>query len=168
MELYLLRHAIAAEPGTAAYPDDRLRPLTPKGKSKMVRIAKGMKAMKLSFDLMISSPYLRAKQTAEIVVKVFKAKKLLEFSDALIPAADPIECVNELKRAHADARSIILIGHEPFLSHLTSLLWSGNTHLPLDFKKGGLCKLEIGTFKTGSCATLCWLLTPRQLIAIGS
>jgi phosphohistidine phosphatase SixA len=67
MNLFLLRHAIAVEPGALSGASDAARPLSPEGKEKMRKIARGMKALDLSFDLILSSPYVRARETAEIV-----------------------------------------------------------------------------------------------------
>jgi phosphohistidine phosphatase SixA len=68
--------------------------------------------------------------------------------------------LNELKPA---PENILLAGHEPYLSRLISLLVTGDTQLQMDFKKGGLCKLEVEKLRFGSCATLAWLLTPKQM-----
>ena len=72
MKLSLLRHGIAVEPGTPGYEDDSARPLTAKGERRMRRIAEGMATLGLSYDLLLSSPYLRARQTAEFVAQVLK------------------------------------------------------------------------------------------------
>ena len=69
MNIYLLRHGIAVERGTAGFNDDSQRPLTAEGRQKMQQIAKGIKIMGLSFDVVLSSPYIRAKETAAFVSK---------------------------------------------------------------------------------------------------
>src|ERR1700690_1026947 len=89
MNLYLLRHGIAAEPGVAGYEPDSERPLTPKGEGRLREAARAMKALDLSYDLILSSPFLRAKQTAEIIAKSLKLRKKLAFSDDLTPAGNP-------------------------------------------------------------------------------
>jgi phosphohistidine phosphatase SixA len=80
MNLYLLRHGIAVEPGTAGCELDSERPLTAKGKKRLRVTSQAMKKLELSFDLILSSPFLRAKQTAEIVAKALKLRKKLEFT----------------------------------------------------------------------------------------
>ena len=75
MDLYLLRHGIAVEPGSPGYAKDADRPLTPEGERKLGQIAEAMEALELSFDLILSSPYVRARQTAEIVAATLKARK---------------------------------------------------------------------------------------------
>lgn len=164
MELYILRHAIAVERGTPGYRDSD-RPLTPDGEKKMIRAARGMKAIGLSFDLILTSPYQRAKHTAEIVAQAFDAPDKLIITTALMPTGDPGELVAQLNRHTAD--SILLVGHEPYLSSFISTLLVGDERLPLTLKKGGLCKLTVNTLKYGRCAMLQWLLTPRQLRMLG-
>jgi phosphohistidine phosphatase len=163
MDLYILRHAIAGERNASTPGGDSQRPLTVEGADKMLRIARGMKASGLSFDLILSSPSLRAKQTAEIVVNVFGHAKSLKFSSALAADGNPQELVSELRRDHRKRKSVLLVGHEPYLSRLISLLISGSTSLPITLKKGGLCKLSIDALRYGRCASLEYLLTPRQL-----
>jgi phosphohistidine phosphatase len=166
MDLFLLRHAIAepaAEPGGL----DRERRLTPEGEEKMREIAEGMKACELEFDLILSSPFVRAKQTADIVAEAFQCKKRLELSSHLVPGGSPQKLIDELDSKHADKKSILLTGHEPNLSSLISLLISGNAGIAINFKKGGLGKVTMDRLCQGRCATLEWLLTPRQLRGLG-
>jgi len=163
MELHLLRHGIAVMRDDLDYERDAERPLTPKGKRQLRWIAAAMKNMGLRFDLIFSSPYVRARQTAEIVAKAIKGQKKLAFSDELIPSGNPQVLIQQLNAAHAKASVVLLVGHEPYLSHLISLLTTGRPDLAMDFKKGGLCKLEIEKLGHGRCATLAWLLTPRQM-----
>ncbi len=104
MELYILRHGIAVEPGTPGYERDADRPLTPEGERKLKQIARAMEALGLSFDLILSSPYLRARQTAEIVAEVLKGRKRLELSDSLTPDGNTKKLVEQLRRARAFLR----------------------------------------------------------------
>ncbi len=166
MDLYILRHAIAEDRDEAAGKPDSQRRLTPEGEEKMRRIAKGMKSLGLEFDLMLTSPYLRAKETAEIVADVLKLSKQLEISAELTPHGNPRKLIDALNGHYSDRKSIVLVGHEPYLSNLISLLLSGDTSLEIDLKKGGLCKLGAQHLKYGRCASLEWLLAPRQLRAI--
>jgi phosphohistidine phosphatase len=163
VNLYLLRHGIAVDPGTPGYENDSERPLIPKGERRLREAAAAMKKLELSFDLILSSPFTRAKQTAEIVAEELKLKKRLEFSDELAPGGSSkalIQKLNELKPA---PENILLVGHEPGLSRLISLLVSGGTDAAIEMKKGGLCKLEASELQHGHCAKLAWLLTPAQL-----
>jgi phosphohistidine phosphatase len=163
MELYILRHAIA-EPLTASVKGgDSERKLTEEGVRKMRRAARGMKAAKLSFDVILSSPHVRAKQTAEIVADVFGLEKRLELLPALTPDGNPKELLDALSHKHGKRKRVLLVGHEPYLSRLISVLISGDTRITIEFKKGGLCKLSAGALEYGRCATLEWLLTPGLL-----
>jgi phosphohistidine phosphatase len=163
MDLFILRHAIA-EPRTETKPKaDSERRLTPDGEKKMCRIAEGMKAAGFEFDLILSSPYVRAKQTADIVARVFKMRNALELSAQLVPHGNPRKLIDELRAACARRRSLLLVGHEPHLSSFISLLLSGDVTLSINLKKGGLCKLTVDKLQYGRCATLEWLLTPGQL-----
>jgi len=163
MNLYLLRHGIAVEPGMAAYELDSERPLTARGKNRLRIAARAMEELGLSFDLILSSPFLRAKQTAEIIAKDLKLRKKLAFSDDLTPAGNPRLLIQQLNQFRPEPESVLLVGHEPYLGKLLALLAAGNTSLEIDFKKGGLCKLEAEFLLYGRCAKLVWLLTPRQM-----
>ena len=166
MELYLLRHAIAVEHGAPGFERDSDRVLTPKGAKKMRRIARGMLAMDLSFDVILSSPFARAKQTAEIVADVFKAHKRLEYTSTLEVGGDPEELVKLIGKKYDAAETVLLVGHEPYMSSLISLLLSGDQSVNVTMKKGGLCKLDIDTLHYGQCATLEWLLAPSQMVVM--
>ena len=151
------------DPGTAGCETDSERPLIPKGERRLHSAAAAMKKLELSFDLIFSSPFLRARQTAEIVAGELKLRKLLKFSDELAPAGGfkaLIQKLNELKPA---PENILLVGHEPYLSRLISLLVSGGENAAVEMKKGGLCKLEVESLRAGHCARLAWLLTPGQM-----
>jgi phosphohistidine phosphatase len=163
MELYLLRHGIAVEPGTPGYEDDSRRPLTPKGEAKMEQIVRAMKALELSFDHILSSPYVRTRQTAEIVARAFDAARKLEFSNSLAPGGNWKKLIEAIEKLDSPANSVLLVGHEPYLSGLISLLLSGDSGWCITMKKGGLCKLTVDALKHGRCAELEWLLTPKQM-----
>src|SRR5205823_3949413 len=85
MNIYLLRHGIAVDPSAPGFPKDADRPLTPKGRRRLRQIAGAMGALKISFDVILSSPYVRAQQTAELVTKILKRRKKLKFTDELTP-----------------------------------------------------------------------------------
>jgi phosphohistidine phosphatase len=167
MELYFLRHGIAALPSKSRYPDDRYRPLTKRGAARMRRIAKGMRRLNLEFDLILSSPYLRAKQTAEIAADTLGAEDNLKFSEHLAADAVAKRLVAELLKFRSRRKRILLVGHEPYISALISTLIAGRADMSLTMKKGGLCKLTLRSIRYGTCARLEWLLTPRHLVRIG-
>jgi phosphohistidine phosphatase len=161
MNLYFLRHGKACERSPKWKPDST-RPLTRDGEKKMFEIARGMKALGLSFDLILTSPYIRAFRTAEIVGEVFESKKMIE-SRNLIPGANPRAILAEIHNNFAGLSEIALVGHEPFLSGLMSVLLSGGESMSIELRKGGCGNLVIHKLAFGQCATLDWLMTPRQL-----
>src|SRR5580658_10262598 len=143
MNIFILRHGIAVERGTPGFEKDSDRPLTPKGKRQLRKSAAAMKRMKLRFDLILSSPYERAKRTAEIVAEELKLKRRLKFSDSLKYENDPAMVIGEIAVLRPVPKDLLLVGHEPYLSRLISWLTSGEEEVAIDFKKGGLCKLEM-------------------------
>jgi phosphohistidine phosphatase len=166
MNLYIIRHAIAVDEGSPEYEQDSQRPLTDKGKKKMRQIAKGLRSLGVDVDLILSSPYTRAKETAEILAEVFKIKVDVAFSDKLVPMGDPDLLISEINEKYT-VESIVLVGHEPQLSSLISLLVSENASVDLTLKKGGVCRLSADDLHYARKATLEWLLTPGILVEIG-
>ncbi len=167
MNLYLIRHAIAVAEGTSDYEQDSERPLTDKGRKKMRQIARGLRNLGVEFDLILSSPYVRARETAEILADVFKMKKKLAFSENLIPMADPQLLIPEINEKYS-VDSVALVGHEPHLSTFVGLLTAENAKIDLTLKKGGVCYLTADDLHHDDHrATLEWLLTPGILMEIG-
>src|SRR5208337_4642953 len=112
MNLFLLRHGVAVEPGAPGHGKDADRSLTPKGERKLRRAADAMKALDLSFDLILSSPHLRARQTAAIIAKVLNCKDRLELAGALAPGNAPRDVIEGLRRLPVP-HNVLLVGHEP-------------------------------------------------------
>ena len=166
MNLFFLRHG-KAEPRSPKWRPDSKRPLTREGEEKMAEVARGIQALELSFDLILTSPYARALRTAEILAEVYGDRKLFETSN-LASDADPNNIVDEINENFTSVEQIALVGHEPFMTRLISTLISGEgTAAAIDLKKAGLCKLSIQKLAFGKCACLEWLLTPRQLARLG-
>jgi phosphohistidine phosphatase len=163
MNLYILRHGLAVEHGAPGYAKDADRPLTPKGERKLGRIADAMEAFELSFDLILSSPYTRARQTAEIVADALGLRKKLELHDELTPEGSFNKLIESITRRKSAPENVLLVGHEPYLSELISTLVAGDASMRITMKKGGLCKLSSENLKPGRCAGLEWLLTPKQM-----
>lgn len=160
MDLFIVRHAIAEERSFDQWPDDSFRPLTAKGAKRMRRIAEGMLALGMSFDVIYTSPFTRARQTADIIADVFGAGDKLRETATLATDGDPKELIELLNSAKKEFESVLLVGHEPYLSELISTLTTGDASLLLTMKKGGLCKLAVTSLKYGKCASLEWLLPP--------
>jgi phosphohistidine phosphatase len=167
MNLFILRHGIAANPGedglAADLPDEK-RPLTAKGKQRIWRTTEALQAMEISLDVVVSSPLLRAQHTAQIVCEAMDLRRKLVLSNHLAPKGSHRLLIAQINEWEGKFKDIMLVGHEPALSGLIALLISGGTTVAVDLKKGGLAKLEIsGHLRYGQCAHLAWLLTPRQL-----
>jgi len=165
MNLYIIRHAIAVDEGTSEYESDSERPLTDKGRKKMRQIAKGLRSLGVEFDLILSSPYVRARETAEILAEVFKMKKKIDFSDNLIPMGNPELLITEVNEKFS-VESMAVVGHEPQLSALVGLLVGENGKIDVTLKKGGVCYLSADDLHQERRATLQWLLTPGILTEI--
>ncbi|MGZ9225910.1 MAG: phosphohistidine phosphatase SixA [Anaerolineales bacterium] len=166
MNLYVIRHAIAVDEGTSEYESDSERPLTDKGRKKMRQIAKALRNLGVEFDLILSSPYVRARETAEILADVFKMKKKILFSDNLIPLGNPELLITEVNEKYS-VNSLAVVGHEPHLSTLVGLLVAENAKIDVTLKKGGVCYLSADDLHQEHRATLEWLLTPGILMEIG-
>ena len=166
MNLYIIRHAIAVDETTSDYASDSERPLTDKGRKKMRQIAKALRHLGVAFDLILSSPYVRACETAEILADVFKMKNKIVFNDHLTPEGNPELLIGEINEKHS-VDSLAIVGHEPYLSGLIGLLTSDTSKLEITLKKGGICHLSADDLHHHDHrATLEWLLTPGILMEI--
>jgi len=163
MELYFLRHAIAAEPGTIAISHDSERPLTAEGIEKMKKAAEGMRRIGLSVDQIVSSPYVRALETANIVAEGLGFKGKIRFSDTLIPNAD-FKSFFKLLREFKSNEKILLVGHMPSIGEFISTLIFGKEVPAMDYKKGGLCRVDMpDVLMPSALGQLKWFLTPKLL-----
>ena len=165
MNLFFLRHA-KAEPRSDKYKPDAKRPLTRLGEEITTQVAKGMVRLDLGFDLIITSPYVRAVRTAELTAGVLKTDKVWA-SETLGSDGDPKKLIAVINENYGSLENILLVGHEPYMSKLMSVLLIGDSDLQINFKKSGLANLSIEDLRYGKCATLEWLLTPRQLQRLG-
>lgn len=159
VHIVLVRHAIAEERG-AAWPDDDERPLSRDGIRKWKRAARGLVGLLPSVDVLLTSPLVRAVQTAEIIAKAASPSPRLQLFEALRPETRPGTMITAL-RAAAPKGTVILVGHEPMLSELASQL----LHLqgPLEFRKGGAMSLVTQGLGTRGPARLEWFVPPRVL-----
>jgi phosphohistidine phosphatase len=167
MNLFVLRHGIAVELGAPDVAHDAERSLTPEGRSKLRRVAKAMQEMELAFDAIFSSPYLRARETAELIAFSFKKSAKVELCEALAPDGTSAKVIETLRRLKPAPANVLLVGHEPNLSHLVSAFVGSKRGSCVIFKKGGLCKLCVHSLQPQADASIEWLLTPRQMIAMG-
>jgi phosphohistidine phosphatase len=158
--LYLVRHAIAAERGPA-WPDDSRRPLTKRGEVRMRRVVEGFARLGEPVDLILTSPYSRALDTAVILADGLDGSSKIRSLPALVPGGAPAHVLSAVAKAAPDAHHIALVGHEPDLGTLAAWL-IGATH-PLPFKKGGMCRIDVESWATHRPGRLVWFATPRML-----
>lgn len=159
--LVLVRHAIAEDRGTA-WPDDDERPLSREGARKWKRAARGLVSLLPPIDVLLTSPLVRAVQTAEILAKVASPPPKLQLFEAMRPGTRPATTITAL-RSKSPKGTVVLVGHEPTLSELAAQL----LHLqgPLEFRKGGAMALTSQGLGTRGPARLEWFATPRILRA---
>lgn len=163
MTLYLIRHAHAGQ-GNPANPDDHLRPLSPKGREQAAILNRACVRLELRFDCLFSSPYTRARETAEALKSRCKGGRLETLDE--LPSDAYEDLLKALERTlHPNDTHIALVGHEPYLSELASLLLSGKVGgCTLRFRKGMLAEFA-GALRPGGLE-LQSALTPRQLSAL--
>ncbi len=163
MILYLVRHGIAVDRTDPKSPAEQERPLTARGVQKTRGAALGLRAMGAKPDVLITSPYVRAAQTAEIFAEAlgFPVDKI-RVNESLKPAGNPAEIVKEL--AHMRAKEVICFGHAPHLD-LTIAQLAGARAPFTELKKAGAACFE-HTSAHGAWE-LRWILTPRALRDLG-
>jgi phosphohistidine phosphatase len=156
-ELYLIRHGIAEERGDA-WPDDSKRPLTAEGTSRLRKSARGMVRLGVAFDVILTSPLVRARETADVVASVYDPRPHIVTAESLAPGGAFHALLTDLEKQARRTR-IALVGHEPGIGELAARL-AGSRH-PLEFKKGALCRIDVEAFPPTGHGSLRWLLTPR-------
>ena len=163
MQLLVIRHAIAMdrdEFAASGESDDR-RPLTTAGAKRMRKAAKGLREIVDGIDLLATSPYVRAVETASIVSDEFGIEPA-EVSAALVPDVG-FEEFEDWARVFAERNLVAVVGHEPHLSGLVTWLMTGSGDSRVELKKGGACLLDFDSSIRRGSGRLLWLLTPRQL-----
>ena len=163
MKLYALRHADAADHDDPRFDNDADRPLTVKGVRRAKLLAHALRQWEITFDAILSSPLVRTRETAEIVMRGLRLQGKLELTEHLAPSGDVEKLLNRLNTLRPAPKNALLVGHEPYLSNLISLLCAGGPNLALTLKKGGLCRMEVAQLHSARCAHLEWLLAPRLL-----
>src|SRR5271167_4521086 len=165
MELYIVRHGIAVDREDPNCPADPERFLTEEGIEKSRQVAKGVAEIASIPDLILTSPYLRAAQTAELFAGVLEyAKQKIHKSDLLLPGAEPLQLFRELAK-DKDLSTVFIFGHAP---HLDDLLATaiGTKHHISSLKKAGVALVELKRMVPPS-GELVWLATPKLLRKAG-
>lgn len=156
-ELYIVRHAIAAERGSE-WPDDTKRPLTERGINRFKEVVKGLRRLDITVDEVFTSPLVRARQTAELLASGLEGKAPVKVLDALAPGHTAASVMTQLARV-AKRRRVALVGHEPELGELAAYLIGAGRALA--FKKGGICRIDLGSLTSKRAASLVWFLPPN-------
>jgi len=160
MKLYLLRHGIAVDRIGGPIQNDFQRPLTEEGCVETRMVAQGLKRLKVNADLVVASPLIRARQTAEIVGEILGKQKGIEICDALAPGSNASD-IYKFLRKFKDLQEVFLVGHEPDMGRLAgTLLWSG-PELNIPFKKAGVCRIDVSDIPPTHPGILKWFLTPK-------
>jgi phosphohistidine phosphatase len=158
MQVYLLRHGIAED--QQAGKSDAQRQLTPKGIRKLKDVLKQASTYEVAPSLILSSPLVRARQTADVAAGELAYKESILETTSLIPEASPEQVWDEL-RVHRDEREVMLIGHEPLFSSLYAFLLNSPT-LAVQVRKGSIGRIEIDAGSSKPRGVLRWMLVPRS------
>lgn len=162
MELYLIRHGIAQE-RTSDRPD-RTRSLTAQGREKTRQVAKKLYLLGLRFDSILTSPLVRSRQTAEILLEMQLSDRIIECV-ALAPDGDIFAWLNWLEQQYSPSTKLALVGHQPDLGQWASILIGNQAQAALVLKKVGIIGLTLP--ETGSAVgrtQMFWLTPPKFLI----
>lgn len=157
MRIYLLRHGDAED--EAASRRDFDRRLTPEGIERMRAEARGMKALGLTFDMIFTSPLLRAHETANIVAETLDMPAPIV--DERVGGGFQLDTIKDILRQHPGQDKILFVGHQPSMSQIIQRLCGGIAEM----KRGSLACLE-GEGPRPGYGALLWLMTPRQLITL--
>jgi phosphohistidine phosphatase len=165
MKLYIVRHAIAAPHGALGIRDED-RALTEEGIRKMHQAAAGLRRLDFVPELILSSPLIRARQTAEILIEEFGKGIELKILDALSPSGMRQALYSTIASYGKKLNSLMLVGHQPSLGEITGEIIGGSAECFIDFKKGGACAIELTRFGDPPTGSLISLLTPSILRSI--
>jgi phosphohistidine phosphatase len=164
MRIYLFRHGEALSKGDPSISSDAERPLVQDGIKYTRQAAEGLKTLNIPFDAIFTSPWLRARQTADIVSAVLGLQNGLEEMPEL--AGD--HSIEDVMRAVSQSshETVMLVGHNPQLSDLAAYLLSLSTGMQVDLKKSSACAVEVDRIPPKSPGTLLWMMTAKQLRAL--
>jgi phosphohistidine phosphatase len=164
MILYIVRHAIAEEHNPRG--SDESRELTKDGVEKMKKAAAGLRAAGAIPEVILTSPLVRARHTAEILMDAFQGNPVLKEMPALAPSGNRIELYKEIRK-HEKAESVMLVGHQPSLGEIAGEIAFGSAEYALELKKGAACAIELHRLSPKPQGSLLWFATPLILRQIG-
>jgi phosphohistidine phosphatase len=167
MDLLIVRHAIAENRDSVLWPEDSARPLTPAGEARFRRAARGLRELVSPVEVVLSSPYARAWRTAEILQEE-AGWAAPERCRALEPPRDPRDLVSVIQERRGRS-SVAVVGHEPGLSELASLLLSGDpSGWRIELKKGAVVVLSFPASPAPGAGLLRFAVTPKILRLLAS
>jgi phosphohistidine phosphatase len=157
VDVFLLRHGIAEDPKPGE--SDSARALTAEGRRKLGEVLDVARRADVQPSLILTSPFRRAIETADLAAKVLGYSGHVLKTRALQPDSNPEDVWQEM-RGHRSEASLLLAGHEPLFASLAAYLL-GAPSVQVDFKKGGLLKLTVDSFPPHPRGVLNWYLTPK-------
>ena len=130
----------------------------------MRKAARGIGRLGVTFEAILTSPLIRARQTADIVAAELSLESCVEEIAVLAPESSTDQLLSILSRFN-EHKNVLLVGHEPFLGKLVGVFLSGknDAELAVPQKKGGICRIDIESLPLSTTGQLQWLLTPKQL-----
>ena len=161
-QLFLIRHGVAEERGDA-WPDDAKRPLSEDGIERFQKSARGLARLDVWIDVVLTSPLVRARQTADIVASAFDPRPSIITIESLAPGGSYASLVADLEK-HGRKTRIALVGHEPGIGELGARL-IGSRH-SFEFKKGAVCRIDVDEIPPVGPGDLRWFLTPKVMASI--
>ena len=165
MDCVLLRHGIAVERDEWEGPDAG-RPLTERGAKRVAQVADGLKWLNVQPTHVLSSPLIRAIETAKIAHRSLRVRSAVHIVDELLPDASPDRLLSIFRDLPPES-CVLCVGHEPHLGMVASVMLAGKASTAFPFKKAGACLIELSIPAKPGRGTLRWWLTPDQLRAMG-
>ena len=156
MRLHLVRHG-DAHPTGATWSGDDERPLSRKGHAEARRAGEALRLLGAEPDLVLTSPLVRARETAEDICEALGNGLVPEITDVLAPGADPDSLVGEIAIHHPGALEVVCTGHMPDLGYMGSYFGTGRASAPFHLKTGSLVRVDLADRESW----LVWLLSPR-------
>ena len=157
--MYFVRHGLAEDRGDA-WPDDTKRPLTDEGMSRMRRAARALARLGVTVDVVLSSPLVRARQTADLLAGGLDPRPSIVNVDSLTPDGSYAAVIADLEK-HSRKCRIALVGHEPMIGELAARL-IGSRH-PIEFKKGAICRIDVEDLPPAGPGDIRWFMTTKIL-----
>lgn len=159
MELYLFRHGIAVD-GEPGKPDSS-RELTAEGRKKTAEVLKLARKAGVHPSLILTSPYARARQTAQIAADELGYENDILPVDSLVPHSSPENVWKDI-RDHAEQTSILLAGHEPLLSRMVAYLLNAPS-LRVEMKKAAIVRIDLESMRAAPHGILRWMIVPKMV-----